>query len=295
MENGDVQTRRSVAGVVILYNSPVECFDNIKTYLSQVDRLYIIDNSPTVTAWAVAEQKQNSRLVYEYSGQNVGIATALNRAARRAIADGYTYLLTMDDDSQAPAGMIRQMLAYMTSQTIGTVGIVAPKHLLTTTPVQPSADTAPAMDVLTTMTSGNLLNLAIYEKVGPFYDDLFIDVVDHEYNLRMRQSGYRVVELPHLQLTHRLGLIKRIPFSGLIYVSHSPARNYYLVRNSIVVARRYRQPFPGYSAIALQTIGIEVLKVLLLEDQKGSRLRLIVRAVKDAVTNRLGPLPVSRK
>ncbi len=278
-----------VAATVVLYNSPVSCLPLLNTYWQQVARLYIIDNSPKPTQWVLTEFAENPAVVYRHLPQNAGIATALNTAARLAIADGFGYLLTMDDDSQAPPDMVAQLLDYLATVPDHTVGIVSPRHVLTTAANRLTANPQPT-PVLTTMSSGNLLDLTIYQWVGPFRDDLFIDVVDHEFTLRLHAAGYRVIELPAVLLTHRLGEQKRVPFTGVTFVSHTPARNYYLVRNSLIVIRQYGRRFPAYAALALRTIAIETVKAALLEDKRLRRLQLIGKALTDGWRGKTGPL-----
>ena len=282
--------RDAVAAVVVLYNSPPDCLENLNAYRRQVQNLYIIDNSPVSTEWALAAFCDDASVVYWHFPQNVGMATALNTAARRAINDGFAHLLTMDDDSRAPADLVQTMLRYLTTVPAGSVGLVSPKHVLTTAPPARSDGNQTPRPVLTTMTSGNLLSLRAYERVGPFRDDLFIDVVDHEYNLRLNARGYRVIELPNLYLTHELGAPKRIPFTRLRSACHSPVRNYYLIRNSFVVARLHGRTFPRYIVTAATPIAVETAKICLFEDQKPRRLRLVVKALADALRGRLGPL-----
>lgn len=290
MGNESPVTQAAVAGVVVLYNSPPDGFSTIKTYLHQVDRLYIIDNSPVATLWALAAVVDYPNLVYRHFAENVGMATALNTAAQLAIGDGYAYLLTMDDDSRAPANMVAGMVDYLNTAPADTIGILSPRHQLLTASEQPRAETQLATDVPTIMTSGNLLSLRSYQKTGPFWDDLFIDVVDHDYNLRLRTNGYRIIELSTIRLAHRLGEQKK-RFGGRVrFVTHSPARNYYLVRNSLAVAIRHWRQHPGYMLTALTTIGIELAKGALLEDDRWLRVRLMVRGITDGISKRLGKL-----
>ncbi len=290
VQTTETDTPATVAAVVVLYNSPRACADNLRTYRSQVKKLYIIDNSPTPAGWVADEFGNDPAIVYQHFPQNVGIATALNTAARQAVRDGFAYLLTMDDDSRAPAGLVQTMLHYLATVPANPVGLVSPKHILTTASQQPTPRIEAPTPVLTTMTSGNLLNLRVYETIGPFRDDLFIDVVDHEYNLRLNRAGYQVIELPGLPLVHRLGTQKQVLGSRLSFVSHSPARNYYLIRISLVVARLHGRAFPRYVLTATTTILIEIAKILLVERQTGQRLRLVGRAFGDALRGRLGPL-----
>ena len=289
--NTQTNRRNSVAAAVVLYNSQPDSIGHLKTYIHQVQTLYIIDNSPEPTAWVIEAYRNDPSVVYRHFPQNVGIATALNTAAQLAIQDGFSYLLTMDDDSQAPSDLVNKMLDYLATVEPETVGIVSPRHVLTTALNRPLLSEK-ATPVLTTMTSGNLLNLRIYEKVGPFFDDLFIDVVDHEFDLRLNQAGYHIIELPYLQLIHRLGEQKRIYFTEYTYVSHSPIRNYYLVRNSLFVAIRFWSHHPLYLLTALKTIGIETVKAALFENERLLRMRLIGKAIVDGLRKRVGKLSV---
>ncbi|ARK10406.1 glycosyltransferase family 2 protein [Fibrella sp. ES10-3-2-2] len=285
MEQSKVRSDVRIAGVVVLYQSPPSCLDSIRTYWHQVEKLYIIDNSPVAIDWIADLGPDRPTISYSHFGTNLGIATALNVAAKAAIADQFDYLLTMDDDSQAPADMITRMKTYLAQTNTDRLGVLAPRHVLSTAPSNVPAPTE-AHSVLTTMTSGNLLKLAVYQQVGPFLDSLFIDVVDHEYYLRLRKNNYQVIELPWVELTHRLGAQKQR--LGLRFVSHNPTRNYYLVRNSIFVANLYRHIEPSYLVYALKIVLIETAKAALLEDKPTERLRAIFQGLADGFRGRLG-------
>ena len=69
----------------------------------------------------------NTKVKYIYNNLNLGVAASLNIGAKEAIEQGYTYLLTMDQDSKATPDMINHMLkAYKHFQDIG---IVTPFHV----------------------------------------------------------------------------------------------------------------------------------------------------------------------
>lgn len=97
-----------VMAVVILYHPDAKVLGNIKTYLDDVEQLLILDNSE--------QGRQNSELAamlselphsrYIAFGDNLGISYALNYALKQA--DGYDYLLTMDQDSSFSAGMVEK-------------------------------------------------------------------------------------------------------------------------------------------------------------------------------------------
>lgn len=267
-----------VAACVTLYNSKPTCLAAIDTYRNQVDRVYLIDNSEQPNQALIAQLAQWPTTQYLPNKGNEGVSRALNRAAQQAIADGFDYLLTMDDDTALPQDAVFRMLSFLTADANrAKIGIVTGIH---TSPKHQAMSQAVAY----TMTSGNLLNLTTYQKVGPFRDDFFIDHIDHEYGLRLNGAGFRVIELPALLLHHQLGESKATGWGASRFVSHSPLRGYYMVRNGWVLAKLY----PAFRWQATNLISKEWIKAVLFEDQKIRRLRLLWAGLRHAWRGRLG-------
>lgn len=285
-------SKATVAGAVILYHSSPSCLAHIQTYLPQVDKLYIVDNTPEGVDWILTFIDQSPSVTYIPLGANKGIAYALNVAATTAIADRYTYLLTMDDDSSAPDNLVDQMGYYWNTHLADPIGIVCPKHALTTAELPNKQPETTPRALLTTMTSGNLISLPVYQQIGGFDNELFIDVVDHDYTLKLAVRGYAVIELPAVQLIHRLGHQRTVLFGLLSYVTHSPIRNYYLIRNSLLVGLRYRKKYPAYLIEAIRTVLVELVKIMLFENQKKTRLLLAWEALRDGFTGKAGQFRV---
>jgi rhamnosyltransferase len=78
-------------------------------------------------------------------------------------------------------------------------------------------------------------------QIGGLDSDLFIDYVDYEWCLRARARGWRVVGLPSVRMTHALGDEVRLVFGRQVLV-HRPRRQYYLIRNAVLLARRRSLP-----------------------------------------------------
>lgn len=276
-----------VAGSVVLYNSSFACIDVIQTYYSQIDRLFVIDNSDIPNKKLVEALIGYRKIQYIANNGNQGIANALNRAASLALADGYTYLLTMDDDSMAPPSLVSEMLNFLNEYTDKErVGIISVAHS------QPESKSKSYKKVPFTMTSGNLLNLDIYKIIGEFREDFFIDHVDHEYALRLKIHNYDIIELANLKLFHNLGILKKVNlFSySISFVSHSPTRLYYLVRNGIYIIRKYFWQQPNLCLLIFALNFKESLKSMLLEDEKLKRLFFVIKAIKDGIIGKLGKI-----
>lgn len=270
-----------VAGAVVLYNSKIIVLDNIYTYINQVEKLYVIDNSDHTNLELVEQIEALEKVYYISNNNNLGIAYALNTAAREARNAGYTHLLTMDDDSKAPPDMVETMISFLSKYPeYSRVGIVSAIH-------SEEKFSSAFRTVLYTMTSGNLLNLNIHQKVGGFWDELFVDHVDHEFGLRLNNDGYQVIELSGILLNHALGQRKPLSWPGPKYfVSHQPPRVYYITRNGLLVAKKY----PRFRLIAARLILKEWIKLLLWEDRRYERINLVIQAVRDAYNRKMGKL-----
>lgn len=87
------------------------------------------------------------------------------------------------------------------------------------------------------MSSGSLVRRDVVESVGLPRSDFFMDGVDFEYCLRIRNHGYKIAVVNAAELEHSLGNPRRVKFFGITKVvgEHAPWRQYYLARNVVYV------------------------------------------------------------
>lgn len=270
-----------VAGVVVLYNPAQDVLDNIRSYLSQVGVLFVVDNTETPDPEFVRQLADMTCVNYVWSGGNLGIAPALNTGARLAMERGYVYLLTMDQDSRAVPGMVSTLLQEMQGHDSARMGIAAPLYF--TKPGDTSGEGGTCRKVLYVMTSGNLLSLQVYQAVGGFREDLFIDFVDVEYCLRLNQSGYSVLQVPGTHLDHRVGDLVGVGFFRPLFsiTSHSPLRMYYKTRNRFFVTDLYRRQFPAFWWRDKLRFCLEICRLILFEPDKRAKVAMLMRGWLD--------------
>ena len=275
-----------IAGVVVLYNPDAEVISNIKSYSRSLARLYVVDNSEYVSediVLAIAEDN----IEYIPFRQNLGIAKALNTGAEKAISDGFKWLLTMDQDSAASNGMVEELLTTTHFYSENQIGIVSPQHIM---PSTQQINTQDFEEATVVMTSGNLLNLDAYKKAGNFREDFFIDYVDHEFCLRLKLNGFKIIINNKAKLRHQLGQVKlySLFWSTISSTNHNYIRRYYITRNRLATISSYRSKFPEYCSSELKTQFKEIIKLLLVEDDKLRKLKSIVRGYIDYKKNKLG-------
>ena len=249
----------------------------INKYIEGLDKVYIIDNSLNDNSKIISN---NEKVEYIWNGDNLGIAYALNVAAKKAIADGYKWLLTMDQDSELQLDVLQELEKFVISSDNSKVGIISPYHDIETNKKKNPIDVEERLEV---MTSGNLLNLEIYDKIGGFKDWLFIDLVDIEYCFNLRKNGYKVLRLNNVIMKHHLGdtIVHKVLWKKFICSNHNAVRRYYMVRNMKYVTNMYKKFFPGYCRYLNRVQRGQFRYVLLFEKDKINKLKFMIKGYLD--------------
>ncbi len=266
-----------VAAVIPLFNPTDDCLSCIESVLTQVSKTYVIDNSTEENRIAKSLSSR-TEIYYLKLPSNQGVGVVLNLGCKLATQDGYKYLLTMDQDTQLEDGTVTRLLEQFTGEE--NIGMVTVNH----TPQQEYKETSELITFIDfTMTTGNLLSLSAFRVAGSFREDYFIDYIDHEYCLRLRKSGYKIVKINNLFVRHNLGSRKVIRLLGINFFPtfHSPARLYYRTRNRLFVNNDYKRIFPGYYHGDKRRFVREILEILFFEPQKLFKLYMILAGFID--------------
>jgi rhamnosyltransferase len=238
-------------------------------------------------------------------GENIGLAAAQNTGVERAIGAGATHLLFLDQDSLPDTHMVEALYQdwlKITAQghrvaAVGPTchdpitGMRTPFFRLSKFGVfQIAASGEPTQtDVL--ISSGMLVPVDVWNVVGPFRSDLFIDSVDNEWCMRATLAGYKLFGSARATLHHGIGESRRrIWIGGWRNVSlHHPLRDYYKVRNVVLAfcrPIRSRRWFNYSLWYVLRTVA----RIACLP-QRRTRFRLVLLGLWHGVTNRGGPIP----
>ncbi len=280
-----------VAGIVTLYNPDSEVKKNIESYLSDLDKLYIIDNTPNKDNKQVIPS--SNKIVYLPQYDNVGVATALNIGAKKAIKDKYNWLLTMDQDSRFKKNQLLKMIGYIENNDCKKIGLISPWHVINTGAKKPKEEIDYPLEV---MTSGNIINLQAYKKIGGYKDWYFIDDIDIEYCMNLNINGYKIVRLNYIELKHDLGDIEIKHKLGRDFVcsNHNYIRRYYMVRNTFYLCDSYYKYFPEYCKFLKRGLRGQLQNIILFEKDKFRKVRNMYRGYKDYKKNKKGKYPYTK-
>lgn len=279
---------QNIDAVVVLYHPDESIIENIKTY-QQITKIYAVDNSEKYDDDLVEKLKQFENLIYINNNGNQGIAHALNVGARLAIENGANWLLTMDQDSSFEKSSLEVLIEWIKNNDISKVGIISPYHF-TLAQINTYKKEDKAVDELTVMTSGNLLNLEAYKSIGKFEEKYFIDYVDNEYCLRLQTNGYSIKVHKNSILVHALGNISSKTLLGkrLVYTNHNHIRRYYITRNRLDVIKKYFFKYFVFSIKELKAIIFEWIKIILFEQNKIKKQKAILLGTFDFLRNKYG-------
>ena len=264
----------TLAAVVVLYNPEDEIFNNILSYSNNINILIIVDNSTLHNDMLIKKIKRLNNIIYVNNNANLGIATALNIGCDKAIENNCDWILTMDQDSKF-LNFIHYKNCLYSLLDNDNIALLASNTTYNAKEYLPENPTCNYEEKFIVITSGNFLNLKLFNNIGRFEDKLFIDLVDYDYCLKVHEKNYKILYFKDALVEHKLGSVFRrknlITKKIRTKIEHNPQRTYYFARNFLYIASKYGKKFPREMGM-LKIINIlfihEVTKIILYEDTK---------------------------
>ena len=273
-----------VLAVVVSFNGGDKTIRTINALLGQVGHVHVVDNSSNYESVSSLEEiSSNSDVSVTWLPENKGIGYALNDGLRIARENGYSWLLTMDQDSTADPAMIQAFsdvinenpsFVCLASQTL--------EHIL-----KPSEKFLP---VDYSITSGNLVRLDVFDQIGQYDEDLFIDCVDFDFSLRVRRAGLSIYLVGAARMQHELGdKVCDFPVVGRFHTFHSPLRRYYIYRNYFYLVCRYSAEFPLFALKLTVSRIVNVFTIFLFGERRFSSIHYVFLGILDFFRGKKGP------
>ncbi len=280
----------SVAAMVILYNCGTNCIKNIESYDNQVKQVFVYDNSTVKNEKLIQLLKEKKNIVYINGDGNQGISIAINKVAEEAIRCNFQWLITFDQDSVAEKDMVAHMCNYVNRcEFADKLGIVCAAI----------NDSVFRFEIAATeisynkwvQQSGSMLNLKVFQKIGGFDEALFIDQVDFEYCVRLKQYDYKIVKVNKAILMHNTSddntIFLRKRGRPLYINKYSPMRYYYNTRNILYCTKKYKKVNKQYWESQRRNLG-SLLMTLPYEKGKIKRVRAVILGYIDYIFDNMG-------
>jgi len=187
------------------------------------------------------------------------LARAQNKGIKISVEEGADYVMLSDQDSEYPPNYVENMIEDLLScnSTNSTIAAIGPSYrdLNRYGDIEPFTVSEKFLNkrlypkrgcisVTRLIATGMIIPIKIFQIVGGFEEDLFIDWVDFEWCWRARSMGYRIIGNGNVVIKHTVGdRSGKIGFKN--YSVHSPTRSYYTLRNRLHLAMR--SPYIDFS------------------------------------------------
>ncbi len=246
-----------ICAAVVTYNPSRQLEENVLSLSAQTGRVIIFDNNSSLdeSISILNELSQRTDITIFHEESNMGIPYCLNKALDYCNDNGFPLLLTMDQDSVLDDGCVAKMLDVLNGND--QIKSVGPNYLN-------KKIAGPFSLEKFLITSGNLVDVKVAAQSGGYYSDLFIDYVDIEFSLKIREAGYLCAIAGEATMLHKIGEYeqKRILFFKRKYLSHSPERFYYAFRNAFITFKLHKKTFFFYCLKMMILQHLELFKIL---------------------------------
>lgn len=277
-----------LAAIVIVYKPNVKCLIfNLEELIKNVDTVVLYQNSLLDDELLLFSQFKKE-IVIIGDGKNVGIGKALNSGIGFLKKSDFTHVLTLDQDSYFKEYHLSRFIDLVNNFEENNVGVFAPnfnnrgKLLFENTRIP--------FEYSDAITSGSIFPLNVFDLAGGFNNDLFIDTVDQEFCYRIKNDfGLKTIVFPSIELIHELGYPLKIIFGLTTTLNYSSFRTYYLVRNHIILWKKYPKLYKKEYKINLirNYILLRFIKVLLGEKDKINKIKSICKGVSDGKNGKI--------
>ena len=286
----------NTALVVVSYNPDTFFIERIKVAASQFGRVFLVDNSEAEQL--DLEPLDPGKFKITFNMENVGLAKALNMACEQARDFGFDWVVTLDQDTELYMDFFRSMQVAWKQAPSLTALLGCNYYNVSRSAFRvPPTDLPNGLVQTTVITSGCLTYLPTWSAVGMFREDYFIDSIDHEFSLRVRQAGFVVAINTQAGMKHVIGnqLEYHAPVARLAPYRHSIWRKYTSTRNSLRTVIDYGTREPLWCAKKLLGMFVELMAIIILEPDKRLRLRAFFMGLVHGYQGRLGSVPIELK
>ncbi len=287
-----MNTKNELGVVIITYNPDDDICSRVSKIMgcTCIGRIVIVDNNSTNVSILKSFEKYSNISVI-YNNDNLGLAKALNQGVAYLQQRSYRYALLLDQDSEIECTSIEILLNTIKNKKCSLVGpqivLKIENEFINTNYLVKSrwsfnkeyVEYNKLLKILINITSGSLLDISVWDKVGHFCNELFIEGIDDEYCLRLNSSNFSVYIDGSAKLYQQYGNQKHIKMLGIDWYPtfHSPFRLYYLYRNKILIIKRYFFKQPQYCIFQVLSLVKRLVTILITENDKLEKIKYILK------------------
>lgn len=290
--------KENICAVIVTYFPDADFSKRVALVALQVDRVVIVDNnSDPATVLVLENLAEHLGVALILNETNLGVGAALNQGLEWLADRGYRWALTLDQDTVLKEDMVESLCSiYANCPEPEKVGIIGCNNFDANSGIlrfkHPKLDKGLYEEVKVLITSGSLMSLDAFEKVGSFRNDFFIDGIDHEYCLRLVANQYKVLLSLYPGMLHSLGnqRVHRFLWRRPITENYKPFRHYYIIRNQLVLAQQFIGIETKWVVKNLVNSFKKIFIVLLFEEDKLHKTYAVLLGTLHGLMGKTGKL-----
>jgi GT2 family glycosyltransferase len=281
------------------------CARRLLAQTATLARIYAVDNaSPDGTGEALERLAAGApTLAVLRAPENLGNPGGIALGITRALSEGCDAVWILDDDAwPAPDALERLLPSLRPPLQAACSLVVEPESGELAWPIMIGQHHCHIANRVRDLPAeerfyvrgawlGVLLPVEAIRRVGPVNAELFLRGEDEEYPARLRAVGIRFECVRGSRLEHPRHRLRWVNFFGHNYFYEDglpPWKAFYFIRNQVYVRSRYSgSRWEGWCK-GVGTVVLALAGALALDDRKGERMRLYVRAGLDGLAGRLG-------
>ncbi len=271
--------------VIVAYNPTQTLIKNLKLFEENelVKDVIIVDNTSIQTEINEKITAFNKVSLIAYN-DNLGLGKAQKDGLNKVISLGYDWVITFDQDSEITSDLLFKYNKYINENDCENVAIIN-SDFIDRGKNQKNYDNQDVLSVDEVVSSGSLINLKIYQKVGEIREEFFIDQIDNEYCYRVKSLNYEIRVLPDIGFYHQMGEIRRVKLLNFYVYNQSPLRVYYRTRNLILFYKAYKDK--KLKRKNKKAIFFDFIKIF-FEKQKFKKIKMYFIGINHGLKNKTG-------
>lgn len=248
----------SVAIIIVNWNGrdyTHECLQSLRQLAYPNFKIILVDNGSTDGSVSFFRERHQEVEIIAHE-RNLGFTGGNNAGIRKALKDGYDYVLLLNNDTliteedvlskmitsceaDSKIGMACPTIYYdKPSEKIWYAGATLSlwsgwKHHYT----KPETDNVQSVGYTTGCCL--LAKAKMIKDIGVLNEAYFLSVEDVEWSARAHKNGWETVYIPGVSIVHKDSISSRSKGEGVF----SPTRIFYECRNSLWFIREYANPF----------------------------------------------------
>lgn len=272
---------KNIGIIIVTFNPNVKDFaDNLNNINKLNVPILIIDNGSEskIREQIISVKNKYQNIALKFLNKNMGIGYAQNYGIDYFKSDNnIDFCFFLDQDSYITIKDFNQLLKEynLLQKQDSKIVAIGPAQFYDNLNGKKIALTN------TLISSGSLVPMTSFDRVGKYKAEYFIDYIDYEWNWRANSNGYHVYKTKNVSMTHETQGVERLGGHTVDPIF----RLYYIFRNSTYIILYENVSLNIKLKLLIRNFGKLLFQIRLKENKR--RLKTSIKGIKDGINKEL--------